>query len=394
MLSVNTSQESISVRNNYYALQKTTHSSFERLSSGLRINGAKDDAAGLSISTRMNADIRGIQSSIQNATNWISLFQTAESGLNEITSMIQRIRELTVQANNATYTDSDRASMQAEVDQLVKEIDHISEGTVFNGLKILNGDIKGSVMQLGVDSGETESVYIDKLNASNIGRGIIVGPNNRVNTNVALSGMQIAKDGEVVTVRDTSASDDLLSTTRNANSALAKIAAINAASSALGISAIARDSKLESVNAVSQTTLDESNYLIINDEKISGFTVQDNDADGSLIDAINAVSEDTGVIASLNETNQLLLTADDGRNIELNVVGLANFAGIVGSTVAGGKVGIVSDDAFEMRNMAGAAGNGVAVGGGGDAAQGLGYPLRRSSRCTEFIFFRGAPLRG
>ena len=136
MLSINSSIKSLNAQGNLTQSQRTLSTSFERLSSGLRINNASDDAAGLSISTRMSAQVKGVHQSIKNATDWVSLFQTAEGAMSEMENSLQRIRELSVQAKNGTNNDQDRASLQAEVDQLVEGIDSIVSQTSFNGLKI------------------------------------------------------------------------------------------------------------------------------------------------------------------------------------------------------------------------------------------------------------------
>lgn len=139
MLSVNTNTSSINAQNKFLLTSRKLSTHFERLSSGLRINGAKDDAAGLSISSRMTAQVRGVQKSIQNANDNISFLQTAEGALNEVTNILQRMRELTVQAsNNGVLNTSDRESIQAEITQLSDELNRINETTTFNGRKIFS----------------------------------------------------------------------------------------------------------------------------------------------------------------------------------------------------------------------------------------------------------------
>nr|WP_261794510.1 flagellin [Comamonas testosteroni] len=128
--------------------------SMQRISSGLRINSAKDDAAGLAISERMNTQVRGLTVAARNANDGISLAQTAEGALGKVGDMLQRMRDLAVQAGNATNSDSDRAALQSEVSQLSAEIDRVAKQTNFNGQKILDGSFAGAVFQVGANSGD------------------------------------------------------------------------------------------------------------------------------------------------------------------------------------------------------------------------------------------------
>ena len=138
-LFINTNIGALNAQRKLTSTSQSLTRSFERLSSGLRVNGAKDDAAGLSITTRFSAQIRGLNQAIGNSNDGISLAQTAEGALNETTNILQRIRELAVQSANDTNNSSDRQSIQAEVSQLKAELDRIAETTNFNGNNILNG---------------------------------------------------------------------------------------------------------------------------------------------------------------------------------------------------------------------------------------------------------------
>nr|3K8W_A Chain A, Flagellin homolog [Sphingomonas sp. A1] len=138
--------------------QNSLSTSLQRLSSGLRINSAKDDAAGLAISDRMTAQIKGLTQAQRNANDGISLAQTAEGALGEISNNLQRIRELAVQASNGTNTQTDRDALQAEVTQLQSEIQRVAEQTSFNGQKLLDGSFNGVQFQIGANAGETIGV--------------------------------------------------------------------------------------------------------------------------------------------------------------------------------------------------------------------------------------------
>ena len=143
-LFVNSNVASLNAQRNVGQANRSLGRSFERLSSGLRINTAKDDAAGLGISDRMTAQVRGLNQAIRNTNDAISLSQTAEGGLARSTSIVQRIRELSVQAANDTNTTTDRESLQQEVDALVSELDRIAEKTTFNNQNILDGSFIGA----------------------------------------------------------------------------------------------------------------------------------------------------------------------------------------------------------------------------------------------------------
>ena len=157
-LTVNTNIASLTAQRNLTGSQDMLSTSLERLSSGLRINSAKDDAAGLSISSRFEAQIRGLNQGIRNANDGISLAQTAEGALSEVSGNLQRIRELAVQSANATNSSADRATLQAEVTALVSEIDRVATQTTFNNIKLLDGSFNAQSFQVGANAGETVTV--------------------------------------------------------------------------------------------------------------------------------------------------------------------------------------------------------------------------------------------
>lgn len=141
----------------------------ERLASGQRINSAADDAAGLAISNRQTSQIRGLDQAIRNANDGISLIQTAEGALDETTNILQRMRELSVQSSNGIYSDADRTTLDAEVQQLKAEIDRIADTTSFNGQKILNGSLGDVKLQVGSEANQTIGISIDGFNSSSLG---------------------------------------------------------------------------------------------------------------------------------------------------------------------------------------------------------------------------------
>ena len=159
-LSINTNVASLNAQRNLNRSQGLLNQSLERLSTGLRINSAKDDAAGLAISERFTTQIRGLNQAVRNASDGISLSQTAESALGELTNNLQRIRELAVQSANATNSDSDRAALQSEVAERIAEVDRIAKQTNFNGVKVLDGSFGAATFQVGANVGETISVSL------------------------------------------------------------------------------------------------------------------------------------------------------------------------------------------------------------------------------------------
>ena len=157
---INTNVASLNAQRNLSRSQGLLNTSLERLSTGLRINSAKDDAAGLAISERFTTQIRGLNQAVRNASDGISLAQTTESALGELTNNLQRIRELAVQSVNATNSASDRAALNAEVSERIAEVDRIAKQTNFNGVKVLDGSFGTAIFQVGANVGETISVSL------------------------------------------------------------------------------------------------------------------------------------------------------------------------------------------------------------------------------------------
>jgi flagellin len=156
--SINTNINSLNAQRNLGMSASSLATSMQRLSSGLRVNSAKDDAAGLAISERMNTQAKGLTVGARNANDGISLAQTAEGALGKVGDMLQRMRELAVQSSNATNSAADRKALQAEVKQLTDEIDRVAKQTSFNGTKILEGSFAGAVFQVGANAGDNITV--------------------------------------------------------------------------------------------------------------------------------------------------------------------------------------------------------------------------------------------
>lgn len=170
-LTINTNIMSLNAQRNLSTSQTKLSSAIERLSSGMRINSAKDDAAGLAISTRFTTQINGLNRAVQNANDGISLSQTTESALDEVTNNLQRIRELAVQSTNASNSDSDRAALDAEVQQRLSEVTRIATQTNFNGMKVLDGSANQLSFQVGANVGEVITVGLNQgMKANQVGQ--------------------------------------------------------------------------------------------------------------------------------------------------------------------------------------------------------------------------------
>ena len=342
--------------------------SFERLSSGLRINGAKDDAAGLSITTRFSAQIKGLNQAVRNSNDGISLAQTAEGALNETTNILQRMRELAVQSANDTNNSSDRASLNAEILQLKDELDRIAETTNFNGNKVLDGNFLSRDIQVGANVGETIDVTIAGASTTDLGRqfrettDFVSTADALVQGELKIKSSMPGASTTPVDIRAAIDADDQLSTSLRGNSAIAKAAAINSSSEFTGVRAIVGKTEVQG-NQIAAATLDGADFITINNEKISGFEIEANDASGSLRDAINAVTDKTGVIATLDKDAKLILTAEDGRNIHIitSTVPLGGLAALAGQ-VEGGRLTLQSDHQFDA-NYTASAFNALGIGG-------------------------------
>ncbi|MBF0219294.1 MAG: flagellin FliC [Gammaproteobacteria bacterium] len=168
---INTNVASLGAQRYLNQSQNALQTSLQRLSSGMRINSAKDDAAGLSISEGLTKQIRGYNQATRNASDGISLMQTAEGGLQEIGNMLQRVRELAVQSSNGNYTSTERGAMQAEVAALTSEIDRVAANLTFNGRKVIGSALTIN-FQVGADAGDQIAVTL--TNASGIANGVTV----------------------------------------------------------------------------------------------------------------------------------------------------------------------------------------------------------------------------
>ena len=192
---INTNVMSLTAQRNLNASQNDLSTAIQRLSSGLRINSAKDDAAGLAIATRMTSQINGLNQAVRNANDGISMAQTTESALGEVTNNLQRIRELAVESANGTYSTADRAALDVEVQQRLSEIDRIASKTTFNGQNVLDGSLGTVDFQVGANVGDTVSVDFSTIDATTntLGvNGISVTGADATNANAAITAVDAA----------------------------------------------------------------------------------------------------------------------------------------------------------------------------------------------------------
>ena len=290
--------------------------SLERLSSGLRINSAKDDAAGLAISERFTSQIRGLNQGVRNANDGISLVQTAEGALKEVTSNLQRIRELAVQSSNATNTAVDRAALQDEVTQLVAEIERVATNTKFNGIALLDGSFVSQGFQVGADAGETIQITsITDTNVAAIGgsySATIVATGTVSNGAIAAGGMFI----NGIEVGATTADGFSVSTS---TSALSIANAVNAVSGSTGVTASASTEYVGGTAIAAATSAAASQSFSLNGTAITYATSTVDAATNAnaAVTAINNATATTGVSATYVSGGAITLTAADGRDITL-----------------------------------------------------------------------------
>jgi flagellin len=307
---INSNVLSLTAQRNLNKSQSSLNTAIQRLSSGLRINSAKDDAAGLAITDRMTSQIRGLNQAVRNANDGISLAQTAEGALAESSNNLQRIRELAIQSANSTNSASDRDALNSEVQQLLSEIQRAATSTQFNGQNIIDGSFQSSQFQVGANANQIINVSIDGATTNLLGAYQATGT---AVTSSAFDGAGFTINGvEVGVSAGTSAAGF------TADSAAAKAVAINAKTSETGVSATATNA-LTGIAPIAGQGLSTGD-LVINDVAVGSIA-----SDGNAVtqgrnaaDAINAVTAQTGVSAIADaSTGALSLTASDGRNIKI-----------------------------------------------------------------------------
>ena len=333
---INTNISALAAQASLRQTNLSSEKSMERLSTGIRINSAKDDAAGLAISTRMTANIRGMAAAIRNSNDGISLTQTAEGSLSAIQNNLQRIRELAVQSANSGNSDSDRKSMNLESSQLISEIDRVATNSKFNGSNLLDGTFKDADFQVGAGNDTSDRIRISIGNAKASALGVVgatTGTSSANGSGVVTTGALAAGDLAIKGFAIGATASDGVSYDYSDGSAIAKANAINSSTSLTGITAKAQatsQSFTVTSGAVTSGTVSAGDLLIngVDIGSISG------SADGvvranQLVAAINAKASQTGVTAAIDTsvTSKVNLTAADGRNITTTIKAAATGAG-------------------------------------------------------------------
>ena len=337
---INTNISALQAQNSLRNTSLNQSTSMERLATGTRINSAKDDAAGLAISTRMTASIRGISAAIRNANDGISLTQTAEGSLSQIGDNLQRIRELAVQSSNTGNSASDRAAMNSEAKQLVAEIDRVASNTSFNSIKLLDGSFQNQSLQVGAgnDANDRIAVSIGSAKSSALG----VGSSSSYSTSfaaaastgpLALAAGALAINGFSVGA----AAADGVSFKDSSTSGISVGAAINAISGSSGVTATVGVTSVAGTAVASATPVAiGSDEVRINGVNIGQIAAAASKAErgAQMAAAINSVSSQTGVTATFSTTDgAVALAAADGRNITIGINGNA-------TAITGGVTGL------------------------------------------------------
>jgi len=333
---VNTNVMSLNAQRQLNKSQLMQNTAMERLSSGLRINSAKDDAAGLSISTGMSSQIRGLNQAVRNANDGVSMAQTAEGSMDEMTNILQRMRELSVQAANDTNSDSNRASIQIEIDQLYSELDRIAETTSFNGINLLDGSNKSTSLQIGSEANQSLSFSIEAVTTKDLNLNAVSGlgelNGGRANTTAAMATAAVTLNGVVLS--GTGAV--------GANMAADVATMVNEKTGLTGVTASAYNTVEGTAGQTGVTSGLTINGQAINSNGSSGGT-------GSMTDLVDTINRDvSGVTASLNTSGALVLSNNTGNQID------------VGGTVAGS--GLVVDDYQGFVSLSSADGSEITIG--------------------------------
>ncbi len=380
-LGINTNTSSLTAQRGLMSSQDKLSTAMQRLNTGLRINSAKDDSAGLAIADRMTSQIRGLDQASRNANDGISLAQTAEGALQESTNILQRMRELAVQSANDTNTGTDRTSLQKEVGQLQQELNRIANTTSFNGKVLLDGNFTAQKFQVGANSNQTISVSMGSAQASSIGAQRVITAsasyaaiNAATNTNQAAA--TITLNGAVGTATGSIGAADTAKTIA---------ATVNGLTSKTGVTARAitqSELKITATGAVvfelrgqnNNTTTNPSGAVIT----YSAGTISGASDLAGLAAAINDKAGTTGVTAKINDAKTgLTLENTDGYDIQIKGVATSsatvslnsvNEVGGVGTAVAvasgattyatvGGRVILESGKSFSESVSAGSIGN-------------------------------------
>lgn len=331
---INTNVSSLQAQNSLHTNQTKLANAMERLSSGVRINSAKDDAAGLAITTRMTSEIRGLTQAVRNANDGISVAQTAEGSLGEITNILQRLRELAVQSANSSNNSTDRSFLNTEAQQLIEETQRIGSQTNFNGIKLLDGSFTSQSFQVGANSSETITFNsIADSRASGLGKNTLLLDGTKTgstyNAATTVVANNIATDVVDITTANGGVAQFTIAAAAGANTIAA---AINSAANSIGVTATAKNSTTLS------SVLDSGNVSMSINGSVITAAVTPTDL-SALAAAINGTTSSTKVSATFADPankSSLTLTTSDGSDIY--ITDYANDGGTGTSTVSFGGV--------------------------------------------------------
>ena len=308
VMSVNTNVLSLTAQRNMMGTQNSLSTSIERLSTGLRINSARDDAAGLAIAERFTSSIRGSSVAQRNANDGISFAQTAEGALDVIGGNLQRIRELAVQSLNDSNTDADRTAIDQEVQQLTAEVQRIASDTTFNSRNILDGSLGTMLFQIGAERGQTLDISGVDARATTLGSqaNAVVRENRVAQLNYQIGFDDVFVNGVGVDLSNVNSESDVVS-------------AINAVSNQTGVTA-----SVETRVDLGALAPAVGGTLSINNV---GFLVTAGDTAQSVVDQINADST-VGVTASLDDAGDVVITSTSGEDVLVDQGAAAMFAAV------------------------------------------------------------------
>ncbi|MDG4474790.1 flagellin N-terminal helical domain-containing protein [Thiovibrio frasassiensis] len=327
---INTNIDAMSAHRNMLGTSGSLSKSLERLSSGLRINRAADDASGMTIADSLRAQATGLGQAMRNAGDAISLVQVADGALEESINIVTTIRTKAIQAASDGQNTVSRAAIQADVNKLLEEMNIIADTTAFNGQTLLKGNFTNKSFQVGAYANQTVSVSIDNADASHVGRLATI---NTTTTQTNLKSLDSTSnfvqytnatlgDGTYaqlaandLTINGVDLAGNLAGQGVSQLSAEGLAAAINRTTETTSVKATAETSWAGTGTIVGGTIADGG--LVINGINVGAVTVVANDADGALVSAINAKQAETGVSASVSADGKLTLTAADGRNIAI-----------------------------------------------------------------------------
>jgi len=342
-LTINTNIASLNAQRNLSKSQNDLSQSMERLSSGLRINSAKDDAAGLAISDRMTAQIRGLNQAARNANDGISLAQTAEGALQESTNMLQRMRELAVQSANDTNSASDRASLNEEIIQLKAEIDRVGLTTEFNGRKVIDGTMTDATFQVGANAGvnQTISFSIDSALAAELSfvGTVIDSPNGTPVSGTTVTGDALAAGDLIVNGNPVGAA---------AGTNVAIALAINTADGS-DIATIANSQTFLFEDVILDTTTPGTYTLTVDGSDIS--VAEGVDGVVNAIDVVDALVT-AGYEASVDDDNNITLANNDGADISLQEVLTGTNSGVGFADAAAAATAVVHQGQIVLDSFA------------------------------------------